>query len=162
MNEVDAFVETIIGMHDEQIDSGGGYLRDDERSIPGLDTHNRAVDIVSSVVDSIFVVRFGVRPRDRFVDIFEQASYFALHLASDHPFGDANKRTTVRISFAIINMSGASLDLDDSRNAEDNEVYQWIQKLVLHECDYKELASMLRSHAVISNSAGVRDCAQEA
>lgn len=147
--EADGFVEAILATHDEEIGSGGGYLRDDERPSPGSPVHSRAMDTVAAVVDSVFVEHYGLRPSDRFADIFEQASYFALHLASDHPFGDANKRTTVRMSFAIITKGGISLDLDDSSKAEDNEVYQWIQRLVLHQCDYKELAHMLREHAIL-------------
>lgn len=52
------------------------------------------------------------------------------------------------MALAIISMRGISLDLDDSVKAEDNEIYQWIQRLVTHECSYSELANTLRERAI--------------
>lgn len=71
-NEEEAFVEDILATHDEEIDSNGGYRRDDEMTSFGTIPHSQSIDKVSSVVDSVFVSHFEQRPSDRFTDIFEQ------------------------------------------------------------------------------------------
>lgn len=107
------------------------------------------VGCVEPVLSSVFVEMFGVSPHERYVDLFDQVSVFAEHLAKDHIFTDGNKRTTVKVSLGLIMKQGIKLDLDDSDNPEDNEVYTWIEAVVTGRRTRQELADMLRSHAVL-------------
>ncbi len=107
---------------------------------------NRAI----SVVAASFAVHFGVAPNERFADLFDQISLFALHLAKDHIFTDGNKRTTVLVSLALIGKCGIALDIEDSERPEDNEVYKWIEDLVTGSRSAEELASTLRDRALFA------------
>lgn len=100
-----------------------------------------------SVVAASFSVHFGVGPDERFDDLFDQISLFALHLAKDHIFTDGNKRTTVLVSLALIGTCGIALDIEDSERPEDNDVYKWIEDLVTGSRSTEELASILRDRA---------------
>lgn len=102
---------------------------------------------VISAVSSSFSTFFGSTPRDRYVDIFDQVASFAEKLSKDHIFPDANKRTTVVVSLAFIVVSGVYLDIPDEDDPEDNEVYLWIQDVVIGDRSVEELAQFLREKA---------------
>ena len=102
---------------------------------------------VISAVSSSFSAFFGSTPRDRYVDIFDQVASFAEKLSKDHIFPDANKRTTVVVSLAFIVVSGVHLDIPDEDDPEDNEVYLWIQDVVIGDRSVEELAQFLREKA---------------
>lgn len=116
--------------------------------VGGLYGHE-LVGRVESVLASVFVRVFGVSPSERYIDLFDQVSVFAEYLAKDHVFTDGNKRTTVKVSLGLIMKQGIELDLEDSDDPEDNEVYTWIEAVVTGRRTRQELADMLRSHAVL-------------
>lgn len=102
---------------------------------------------VVSVVSSSFSSHFGCSPADRYSDVFEQVAEFAAFLSGDHIFPDGNKRTTVVVSLAILHVSGVVLDIEDSADPDDNEVYQWIQDVVTGGRTTRQLAQALRERA---------------
>lgn len=103
---------------------------------------------VKAVYSSNFSTFFGYQPADRFEDFFSQLSNFASHLAKNHCFTDGNKRTTVKISFALVAHQGIHLDIKDDQDPELNELYQWIQDIVTGAKSQEELAQALREHVV--------------
>lgn len=107
-----------------------------------------SVGKVRSVVQSTFVSIMGCKPRDRFQDIFDQASYFATHMALDHIFSDGNKRTALIMALVICQSFGhVDLVIDDNPNPYWNELYRWIKDVVSREKSESELADVLRSMA---------------
>lgn len=109
---------------------------------------DEAVGRVASVVSASFGSFFGVSPRERYGDLFDQIADFAEHLSKDHIFPDANKRTTVAASISILRTAGCTLDMEDAADPEDNALYDWIQDVVTGGKSTSELAEVLRSHAV--------------
>lgn len=103
---------------------------------------------VLSVLYPVFIEMFGSSPCERYEDIFDQVSIFAEHLAKDHIFTDGNKRTTVKVSLALLLKNGIVLDLADSSDPEENEVYRWIASVVEGVKTREELADLLRKRAV--------------
>lgn len=103
---------------------------------------------VASVVSSSFGSFFGMSPNERYDDLFSQIADFAEHLSKDHIFPDANKRTTVAASISIIRTAGYTLDMDDSDDPENNQLYWWIQDIVTGGKTIGELAGILRNHAI--------------
>lgn len=103
---------------------------------------------VQSVIQSTFVSIMGCRPQDRFLNIFDQASYFASHMALDHIFPDGNKRTALIMALVICRSFGhLDLIIDDDPNPHWNELYQWIEDVVSRKKSEAELAVVLRSIA---------------
>lgn len=102
---------------------------------------------IKTVYCSNFSIYFDSEPKDRFEDFFCQLSNFATNLAKDHCFTDGNKRTTVKVSFALIGYRGIQLDIQDSPDPEQNELYKWIQDIVIGTKSQDELAQTLRDHA---------------
>ncbi|BDR52507.1 hypothetical protein KIM372_04140 [Bombiscardovia nodaiensis] len=138
-NEPDflAFVQTVLDAHMEEMTKHGGY------AIEKGDEGPR----VQSVVASTFLSSFGQSPADRFADIFDQAAAFAYYLVRDHPFGDGNKRTAIRIALAMVGLRGVKLNISDSPNPWQNDLYQWIEALVSGELTQEALAANLRGRA---------------
>ena len=64
----------------------------------------RILGRVQSVLGSTFLTFFGITPRERYADVFEQISDFASRFAKDHIFPDGNKRTAVKMALAILAM----------------------------------------------------------
>ncbi|MCO6558453.1 MAG: Fic family protein [Bifidobacterium sp.] len=137
--EVEAFVEFVISVHDLTVSEVGFHAGKDG-------------DAEKAVSPSVYATFVSVRS-STFCDIFEQMAFFAEHLSKDHPFGDGNKRTTVKLLIGLIRSSGIKLDMFDSPNPEDNELYQWIQKLVTNKAEYLQLADFLRSRASMEQSS---------
>ena len=138
--EYKLIAETIIEIHDGILEKYKGFNpvlteKEEEEQFSKL----------LSVVLTSFCTCMGCSPSERFADIFEQLANFACHLASDHIFPDANKRTTVKITLALMYRSGYKLIVEDSPDPSANEMYQWIEDLVQHKMDELELASALKS-----------------
>ncbi|RBP98160.1 death-on-curing family protein [Bifidobacterium aemilianum] len=129
-----AFVQSVLDTHMAEMTATGGYA---------IEKGDEA-DRVQSVVASTFLSSFGRSPADRFADIFEQAAAFAAYLVRDHPFGDGNKRTAIRIALALIAMRGVELDIDDSPDPGHNALYGWVEDLVSKSLDAEGLAARLR------------------
>ncbi|BDR55103.1 death-on-curing protein [Bombiscardovia apis] len=134
-----AFVQTVLDAHMEEMTKHGGY------AIEKGDEGPR----VQSVAASTFLASFGQKPVDRFADIFDQAAAFAYYLVRDHPFGDGNKRTAVRISLAMIALRGIRLNIADSPNPWENDLYQWVEALASGSLSKEQLSEHLRSRAYI-------------
>lgn len=138
-NEPDflAFVQTVLDAHMAEVTGSGGY------SIEKGDEEAR----VQSVVAATFLTSFGLSPADRYSDIFDQAASFAYYLVRDHPFGDGNKRTAIRIALAMIALRNVTLEIGDSPNPWQNELYRWIESLVAGSLTQEGLAAHLRERA---------------
>ncbi|WP_018142389.1 Fic family protein [Alloscardovia criceti] len=108
---------------------------------------------VESVIRANFGVYFSQTPQQNhgFVDIFDQIARFASHLANDHIFPDANKRTTVISCLSLLYKHDIILDMKDTPNPLANTLYQWIQDVVEGKTPDSELAEELRSHAAPLN-----------
>lgn len=133
---------TIVTLHNQLVKQRG--------LSPKVDV-NRQTEVegkVASVVSSVFCSVFGCSPVDRYRDLFEQIAAFATHLSKDHIFADGNKRTTVVISLALLEVSGYKLNATDWDNPEKNEVYRWIQDVVTNGRTEAELAEYLRANTV--------------
>jgi death-on-curing protein len=72
-------------------------------------------------------------------------------MAKDHIFPDANKRTTVVISLALLLFADVVLDISDADDPEDNEVYHWIEDVVTRKRSIEQLAQFLRDCAIPTN-----------
>lgn len=107
---------------------------------------------VVSVISSSFSTYFGLRPEDRYGDLFDQVADFAERLSKGHIFPDGNKRTTVVFALAVLHISGVILDIEDSEEPDGNEIYCWIQDVVTGDRTKSELAQDLRSRASCEQS----------
>ncbi|WEV58527.1 Fic family protein [Bifidobacterium sp. ESL0728] len=134
--EVETFIEVVVNVHDMTVSATGFRAGKDG-------------DAEQSVSPSVYAAFVSARV-SAFRDVFEQVSFFAEHLSKDHPFGDGNKRTTVKMLIACIRACGIQLDIPDPPDPQNNELYQWIQKLVTGEVSYSQLADFLRSRASAS------------
>lgn len=154
MSQYDALV-----WNEEQIIAFAGIVCSIQREIvdtsQGLATVKQEVQGgVENVLYSSFAIIFDRPPADRnnYTDIFDQIADFATHLAKDHIFPDANKRTTVLTCVALLRNNGIILDIEDSVNPFDNALYKWIQNIVEGKIARASLAEQLRSHAhLLSN-----------
>ena len=126
---LDSIVEQIREAHAAALESGGLPL---DRETDG--------QTVSSVVYAAFAER-------EFPTIYEQIAFFAVHLSTDHPFVDGNKRTTVRMSLSLLRIKGIDLDIDDSADPMNNELYKMIKDVVCERMDCDQLAGFFREHA---------------
>lgn len=88
----------------------------------------------------------------KYSDVFEQIADFAMRLSKGHIFPDGNKRTTVVISLAVFHAVGVSLDIKDSLEPDDNEVYLWIQGVATGGKSTEGLTEASRSRAVMLSS----------
>ena len=130
----DAMVQTIIDARALEMSSTGGFGVERDSDKGGIER----------IVASTFCGFFGEDASDRFDDLFEQCAYLADHLANGHVFADGNKRTAVRMSLSLLAMRGVLLDVDDSPDPSENEVYQWIQALVEKKISSENLAYLFR------------------
>ncbi len=105
---------------------------------------------IEAALVSVFCTYFGQTPLDRFVDIFEQVSCMAEHLAKDHIFQDGNKRTSLLLVFAILRTRHIKVLFDDPLDPDANRYYRWIQDLVSGAKGCGELAEDLRANAEIT------------
>ncbi|TCD53783.1 hypothetical protein EJ419_07395 [Alloscardovia theropitheci] len=104
---------------------------------------------VESVVYSCFTSYYGGNINDQhgYIDIFDQVSDFAYHLAAAHAYSDANKRTTVLTMLLLLKRAKIYINFLDSDDTTENKLYQWIQELVQRKRTYKQLAQELREHS---------------
>lgn len=136
--QLNALIEDVIEIHDFLIQEQGlNAARPESR------------DKINSAAYTCFVSHFGLPIAEihGYHDIFDQVSDFAYHLALDHPFADANKRTTVMITVVLLYINGINLEFDDSRIITHNKLYKWIQDLVQHNKTRQELAQELRENS---------------
>ena len=126
---LDSIVEQIRRAHAAALESGGLSL---DRETDG--------QAVSSVVYAAFA------SGREFHSIYEQIAFFAVHLSTRHAFADGNKRTTVRMSLALLKARGIDLDIDDSADPMNNELYKMIEAVVCERMDCDQLARFFREH----------------
>ena len=141
---MDALAESVFEVYVETIRGTG---LDITPTAPAA-VDERILGRVQSVLGSTFLTFFGITPRERYADVFEQISDFASRFAKDHIFPDGNKRTAVKMALAILAMHGWNVRADDAEEPERNELYQWVQSIVTGRCDAGELPAFLRGHAV--------------
>lgn len=104
---------------------------------------------LQSVLAATFCTYFGQSPAERFADLFDQATYFAQHLAKDHLFQDGNKRTALTTALAILRSAGACVTFDDTDDPTTNRYYVWIQDVVSGARSSEALSEELRQSAAI-------------
>lgn len=146
--QIVAFAETVCTIQQRIVNTG-----------QGLDSKQpNAQGNVESVLYASFAVIFNVSPAERngYADIFDQIAYFAAHLAKDHIFPDANKRTTVLTCMSLLRSKGIILDIEDAANPFDNVLYQWVQHIVEGKTGRDVLAEQLRSHARPGRGGGLK------
>lgn len=102
---------------------------------------------IISVIRPCFGCVFGQSPAERYGDIFDQISVFAQHFAKDHIFADGNKRTTVIACLALLERFDFAVEVVDSGDPAENEMYGAIQRLVTGKVDAKNFAAFLRERA---------------
>lgn len=129
-----ALAQSVVDFHADDLSRNGGFLSPRESDIGR----------VESIVSDLFMPWFGKSPSDRFVDIFEQLSFFAGRLACGHIFTDGNKRIAVRISLSLVARQGFTLHINDSPDPKQNELYDWITSVVSHQMTVQQLADKLR------------------
>lgn len=127
---LDSIVKEIRRAHKAILEESGGLLGNPETD----------GQTVSSVVYAAFAER-------EFPTIYEQIAFFAVHLSTDHPFVDGNKRTTVRMSLSLLRIKGIDLDIDDSADPMNNELYKMIKDVVCERMNCDQLAVFFREHA---------------
>lgn len=128
---MDALAESVFEVYVETIRGTG---LDITPTAPAA-VDERILGRVQSVLGSTFLTFFGITPRERYADVFEQISDFASRFAKDHIFPDGNKRTAVKMALAILAMHGWNVRADDAEEPERNELYQWVQSIVTGRCD---------------------------
>ena len=99
---MDALAESVFEVYVETIRGTG---LDITPTAPAA-VDERILGRVQSVLGSTFLTFFGITPRERYADVFEQISDFASRFAKDHIFPDGNKRTAVKMALAILAMHG--------------------------------------------------------
>lgn len=104
---------------------------------------------LQSVLSATFCTYFGQSPAERFVDLFDQATYLAQHLAKDHLFQDGNKRTALTCALAILRNAGVCVEFDDTDDPATNRYYVWIQDIVSGARSNEALSEELRQSATI-------------
>ena len=91
--QLNALVEDIMKIHDFLIK---------EQGLNAVRPESRAK--INSAAYACFVSKYGLpfNETHNYNDIYDQVSDFAYHLALDHPFADANKRTTVMTTLVLL------------------------------------------------------------
>ena len=107
---MDALAESVFEVYVETIRGTG---LDITPTAPAA-VDERILGRVQSVLGSTFLTFFGITPRERYADVFEQISDFASRFAKDHIFPDGNKRTAVKMALAILGIVCA----DDAEDRE--------------------------------------------
>lgn len=141
--QIEGLAETIVATNGAVLEVRG-FNGESAHDVAFLD---EATGKAESVACDVFAPHFGMSPGERYGDVFEQVCDFAEKLAKDHIFYDGNKRTTVKVSIALLLRQGIELDMSDDPEPEKNELYKWIEGLVTGERDKKSLAEFLRSRA---------------
>lgn len=104
---------------------------------------------LQSVLAATFCTYFGQSPAERFVGLFDQATYLAQHLAKDHLFQDGNKRTALVTALAILRSADICVAFDDTDDPATNRYYVWIQDIVSGVRSNEALSEELRQSATI-------------
>lgn len=141
---IEALAETTWEIHKNVINNAGFDLT----QVISEQERETRISIILSVLYPVFAPVFGMSPTERYVDIFDQVSDFANHLANRHIFADGNKRTTMMMSMGFLALGDMTLNIEDSPSPDQNEIYRWIQDIVTGSRSKNELAEFLRQHAV--------------
>ena len=111
-----------------------------------VERQNEIASRVASVISSVFCTVYGVGPEQRYADIFEQVTVFAVHLVKDHIFPDGNKCTMLVSSLSILQLTGFTLDFEDTDEPAYNGLYVWVLNAAAHGKSNDELAAIMRDH----------------
>lgn len=141
--DVEGLAQSIFTVNEYTVQTAAGM---NQEHYINAKFRDKLIGRIMSVLYSVFMPVFGQDPQ--YVDVFEQISVFAEHMAKDHIFADGNKRTTLRVALALLGMQGVTLDVEDDPVAQTNELYQWVQDVVEHRTTEQELAQFLRDHAI--------------
>ncbi|TCD53846.1 death-on-curing protein [Alloscardovia theropitheci] len=141
VEQIESFTESICSTHDAILLSSQGL---------NVST-NHSYGLVESVVAANFSMYYDHTPAQLhgFTDIFDQVAHFATQLSTDHPFPDANKRTTVVTSVSLLYQHGIGLSFTDDPDPVHNTLYQWIQDIVERKIPIDVLSHQLRTHAFL-------------
>lgn len=142
---VEWMAESIYEIHRRTVNDAGFDLSD-----MVSDARRREIlGVISSVLVPVFTEVFGQSPEHRYGDVFDQIGDFAEHLAKRHVFADGNKRTTMQVSLALLDMMGVVVDVPDSPEPSGNGMYRWVQDVVNGSRTKEELSLFLRSHSSV-------------
>ena len=91
--------EEVLAIHDEQLteDCGGGAT--------GL----RSLDLLLSAMAQPEATFGGMHLHET---VWDKAAAYAFHLANNHPFVDANKRTALNAALTFLDLNGHSIRAD--------------------------------------------------
>jgi len=122
-------VEEVLGIHDDQLsaDFGGGST-----GVLSLDLLYSAVAAPEATFDGELL-----HPTR-----WDQAAAYAYHLARNHPFVDANKRTGLNAALTFLRLNGYAIHEDANAELEEMMV-----KIVENQLGKDAVASLLRSFA---------------
>lgn len=140
---LEALAETIWEIHKDVVSNAGLDLT----QIMSEQERETRIGTILSVLNPVFAPVFGISPVERYVDIFDQVSDFADHLAHRHVFADGNKRTTMVMSMGFLSLRSVMIDIADDPSPDQNGIYRWIQDIVTGNRSKDELADYLRQHA---------------
>jgi death-on-curing protein len=120
-------VEEVLALHDDQLseDCGGGSA--------GL----RSLDLLQSAVAQPEATFGGelLHPT-----VWDQAAAYAYHLARNHPFVDANKRTALNAALTFLALNGQTL-----REDANDELVEMMVRVAEGGVDKAALASQFRA-----------------
>lgn len=105
---------------------------------------------VPGVRDQTLLDSALARPRQRLsydenTSIFELAASYSFGLASNHPFGDGNKRIALTVAAVFLELNGYSL------NAPEAEAVIMYEQLASGSVDERSLADWLRESSIIAS-----------
>lgn len=130
----EAMVQSVIDARAMEMATTGGFGIERDADRGG----------VEPIVSSAFCGCFGRGPAERFADVFDQAAFLADHIANGHVFTDGNKRTAVRMALSLLAMRGIAPDIDDPPDRQRNELYLWVQALVVGKLSADNISFLLR------------------
>ncbi|MBX7115912.1 MAG: type II toxin-antitoxin system death-on-curing family toxin [Myxococcaceae bacterium] len=122
-------VEEVLSIHDDQVreEFGGGAT--------GL----RSLDLLQSAVAQPEATFGGelLHPT-----VWDQAAAYAYHLARNHPFVDANKRTALNAALTFLQLNGHTL-----RSEIEDDLVELMVKIAEGQLEKDAVAALLRSYA---------------
>ena len=122
-------VEEVLSIHDDQLQEqcGGGAT--------GL----RSLDLLQSAVAQPEASFSGELLHQT---VWDQAAAYAYHLARNHPFVDANKRTALNAALTFLLLNGYTL-----RSGTDDELVDMMVQIAEGRLDKEAVSAVLRSLA---------------
>ena len=74
--------------------------------------------------------------------VFEMAAAYLFHIARNHPFVDANKRTALMCALVFLGLNGRRLE------AQSEALYELVDGVASGSVDKAEIAVFLRRHSI--------------